>query len=410
MAEKSFATIEEAVEAISRGGIVIVVDDEDRENEGDFICAAETLTPEIVNFMLSRGRGMFCVPLLPERAEQLDLQSATARNTALQSTAFTVTCDLKTLKTGISAHERTKTARALADPSTGPGDLARPGHVQPIVAMEGGVLRRAGHTEATVDLCRLAGLQPVGVLIEILDDNGEMARRDRLFEIAAEHDLPIITIEELIRYRMSNEKLVERLSSCDLPTRFGHFQLHLYHVRHETQDPVALVMGDLSQSKAPLVRMHSACLTGDLLDSLRCDCGSQLRMAMEMIQREGVGVLVYLFQEGRGIGLSEKLKAYGLQDEGMDTVEANLALGHQVDVRDYGIGIQILKDLGLQRVRLLTNNPKKLNAFIRYGYGLDVVDQVPILAPPNRYNERYLRTKKLKMGHQIPFDDDPLEV
>ncbi|MCZ6792877.1 MAG: GTP cyclohydrolase II [Planctomycetota bacterium] len=408
MGERQFATVEEAVEAVRTGRVVIVVDDEDRENEGDFIAAAEIITPETVNFMTKYGRGMFCVPLLPERARLLELYPAVPDNRALQSTAFTVTCDLRTLKTGISAHERSDTTRALASRQSRPENFVRPGHVQPIVAKEGGVLRRAGHTEAAVDLCRLADLEPVGVLIEILDDDGEMARRDRLFEIAGEQGLPIITIEELIRYRRRHEKLVTRVAdaSCELPTRYGKFTVRAYQVQYENQEPVALVMGDLARSEAPLVRMHSSCFTGDLLESLRCECGDQLHLALQMIQSEGVGALVYLPQEGRGIGLVAKLRAYGLQDKGLDTVEANLALGFRADQRDYGVGIQILKDLGLTQVRLLTNNPKKLDAFICYGFDLKVVDQVPIVATANTYNERYLRTKKVKLGHNLPLDDD----
>jgi 3,4-dihydroxy 2-butanone 4-phosphate synthase/GTP cyclohydrolase II len=403
MAEQKFATIEEALAAIAAGGVVIVVDDEDRENEGDFICAAEKVTPEIVNFMRKHGGGILCVPLLPERARALDLEPATRRNTALQQTAFTVSVDLAGQSTGVSAFERAETIRALVAPETRPEDLVRPGHVYPIVAQEGGVLRRAGHTEAAVDLARLAGLKPAGVLIEILDDDGKMARRDRLFEIAGAHGLPIITIEELIRHRRRHEKLVERLKEpTALPTPYATFTVYFYAVHHELQNPFALVLGDLSRSEAPLVRMHSSCFTGDVLASLRCDCGDQLHMALEMISREGVGALVYLPQEGRGIGLVEKLKAYVLQDKGLDTVEANLALGHRADMRDYSVGIQILKDLGLERVRLLTNNPKKTDAFIYYAYDLEVVDQVPIVPPSNIHNTRYLRTKREKLGHKLP--------
>lgn len=406
MPEAKFSSIEEAVDVVRHGGLVIVVDDEDRENEGDFICAAQKITREMVNFMLTRGRGKLCVPLLPERAQELHLEPAAERNTALQHTNFTVSVDLRTLSTGISASERTSTIRALASPDTEPQDIVRPGHIDPIVAQEGGVLRRAGHTEAAVDLARLAGLRPVGVLIEILDDDGEMARRDRLMEIAAEHGCPIITIEDLIRHRRRNEKLVERAASAKLPTRYGEFTVHSYSVRYESQEPIALVMGDLSRVEAPLVRMHSSCFTGDLVESLRCECGDQFHMALEMIAREGSGALVYLPQEGRGIGLTEKVKAYALQDSGLDTVEANIVLGHRADMRDYGVGIQILKDLGLNRVRLLTNNPKKSHAFIYYGYELEVVDQVPIVAPVNSHNERYLRTKREKLGHKLPLDED----
>ena len=403
-----FADVEDAIRAIAEGRVVIVVDDEDRENEGDFICSAERITPEIVNFMVTHGRGMYCVPLLPERAKQLDLAPAAPASTALQSTAFTVSCDHESCTTGISARERAATTLALASPTATAGEFRRPGHVHPLVAKEGGVLRRAGHTEAAVDLCRLAGLDPTGVLIEILDDDGEMARRDRLFEIARDHGLPMIKIEDLIRYRRSHEKLVTRIedAQCDLPTRYGDLKVHAYRVQFESQEPIALVLGDLSQHEAPLVRMHSSCFTGDLLESLRCECGDQLHLALDRIRREGAGALVYLPQEGRGIGLVEKLRAYALQDRGFDTVEANVALGFRADQRDYGVGLQILKDLGLRKIRLLTNNPKKLDAFIRYGFDLEVVDQVPIVAEANDHNRRYLETKRLKMGHQLPDRSD----
>ncbi len=400
-----FSSIEETVGRIKEGGVVIVVDDEDRENEGDFICAAEKMTPELVNFMVTHGRGQFCVTLLPERARELSLEPAVAQNTALMRTSYTVTVDARTNKTGISASERCATVLAVADPRTRPEDLARPGHVQPIVAQDGGVLRRAGHTEASVDLTRLAGLRPVAVLIEILDDNGEMARRERLFEIAQKHKMPFTSIAELIRHRRRHEKLVFRVSPpVDFPTKLGRFKLYGYKVHHETQEPFALVIGDLTTSEAPLVRMHSSCFTGDVLNSLRCDCGDQLAKAIERIAAEGAGALVYLPQEGRGIGLLEKIKAYALQDTGMDTVEANNILGYRADMRDYGVGIQILKDLGLTKVRLLTNNPKKIESFITYAYDLKVVDQVPLWIDPNEHSEQYLRTKRDKMGHILPPD------
>jgi 3,4-dihydroxy 2-butanone 4-phosphate synthase/GTP cyclohydrolase II len=399
-----FTSIDETIQRIAEGGPVIVVDDEERENEGDFICAAEKLTPDLVNFMVTHGRGQFCVTLLPERARELRLEPATAHNTALMRTAFTVTVDLRTLKTGISASERAATVLAMVDPRTRPDDLARPGHVQPIIAQEGGVLRRAGHTEASVDLARLAGLTPMGVLIEILDDNGEMARRDRLLQISIKHKVPFTSIAEIIRHRRRHEKLIHRVASPDFPTRYGKFKCHLYSVDHETQEPFALVLGDLSKVEAPLVRMHSSCFTGDVLQSLRCDCGDQLRLALERIGAEGAGTLVYLPQEGRGIGFSEKLKAYALQDGGMDTVEANNVLGFRADMRDYGIGIQILKDLGLRKVRILTNNPKKIDSFISYGYDLQVVGQEPLWVEPNAYRRDYLRTKRDKLGHHLPPD------
>jgi len=396
-----FSSIEETTRRIAEGGVVIVADDEDRENEGDFICAADKITPEIVNFMVTHGRGQFCVTLLGERARELRLEPATT-NTALMRTQYTVTVDLRTNKTGISAPERAATVLAIADPGTRPEDLARPGHVQPLVAQEGGVLRRAGHTEASVDLARMAGSRPIGVLIEILDENGEMARRDKLLEISRQHGIPFTTIPELIRYRRRHEKLVHRVACPDFPTRFGDFKVYGYHVDHEVQEPFALIKGDLSKVEAPLVRMHSSCFTGDVLGSLRCDCGDQLQVALQRISEEGAGALVYLPQEGRGIGLLEKFKAYALQDQGMDTVEANNVLGYRADMRDYGVGIQILKDLGLNKVRILTNNPKKLESFITYGYDLQVVEQVPLWITPTPHTEGYLRTKREKLGHTLP--------
>ena len=397
-----FSTIEAAAAAIGRGEAVIVVDAEDRENEGDFVCAAEKATPEIVNFMIREGRGQVCMPILPDVARRLELPMMVEANSTPLGTAFTVPVDHKTARTGITATERATAIAAILDPATRPTDLVRPGHLFPLVAKEGGVLRRAGHTEAAVDLARLAGLAPAGVLCEILDEAGNRADREALFALAAKHGLEIISIEQLIRHRRTREKLVDRIAEADLPTKWGRFRIIAYGVKFEPQQPLVLVMGDVAAAAAPLVRLHSSCFTGDLLDSLRCDCGDQLHMALEMIAREGVGVLVYLPQEGRGIGLVEKIRAYQLQDRGLDTVEANLALGYKADSRDYGIGIQILKDLGLQRVRLLTNNPKKTDAFIYGGFELEVVDQVPILPPVNEFNERYLATKREKLGHRFP--------
>ena len=398
---KSFSDIDAAIRAISAGKVVIVVDAEDRENEGDFICAAEMATPETVNFMLT-GRGQLCMPVLPDVCERLKLRSMVETNTAPLRTNFTVPVDHHSAKTGITADERATTIRAIVDPKSKPSDFVRPGHLFPLAAKEGGVLRRAGHTEAAVDLARLAGLKPAGVVCEILNEQGGRADRKRLFQLARQHDLEIISIEELIRYRRLREKLVYRITECDLPTRYGKFRLIAYGVKYETQQPIVLTMGELDRVAAPLVRIHSSCFTGDLLDSLRCDCGDQLHMALEMIGREKAGVLAYLMQEGRGIGLIEKLKAYQLQDQGLDTVEANLALGYKADVRDYGIGIQLLKDLELTKVRLLTNNPKKTDAFIYGGFDLEVVDQVPIMPPINEHNARYLATKRDKLGHQLP--------
>jgi len=335
-------------------------------------------------------------------ARRLDLPMMVATNSAPLGTAFTVPVDHRSTKTGITAAERAATVAAILDPASVPGDFVRPGHLFPLVAKEGGVLRRAGHTEAAVDLARLAGRPPAGVICEILDDSGNRADRDALFTLAAKHRLEIISIEQLIRHRRTREKLVERIAEADLPTKWGRFRVVAYGVKFETQQPIVLTMGDVATAAAPLVRLHSSCFTGDLLDSLRCDCGDQLHLALEMIGREGCGVLVYLPQEGRGIGLVEKIRAYQLQDRGLDTVEANLALGYKADAREYGVGIQILKDLGLRRVRLLTNNPKKTDAFIYGGFDLEVVDQVPILPPVHEFNQRYLQTKREKMGHRFP--------
>ena len=397
-----FSTIDAAVAAIARGEVVIVVDAEDRENEGDFVCAADAATPGVVNFMISRGRGQVCLSILPDVARRLDLPMMCEANSTPLGTAFTVPVDHVSSRTGITAGERATTIAAILDPASSPADFVRPGHLFPLVAKEGGVLRRAGHTEAAVDLARMAGRPPAGVLCEILDAEGNRADRDTLFALAAEHGLEIISIEELIRHRRSREKLVERIAEADLPTKYGRFRIIGYGVKFEPQQPIVLVLGDPTKVAAPLVRLHSSCFTGDLLDSLRCDCGDQLHMALDMIGREGTGVLVYLPQEGRGIGLMEKIKAYALQDQGLDTVEANLALGYKADARDYGVGIQLLKDLGLSKVRLLTNNPKKTDAFIYGGFDLEVVDQVPILPPVNEHNEKYLATKREKLGHRFP--------
>ncbi len=399
-----FSSVQAAVDAIARGEVIIVVDDEDRENEGDFICAAEKATPETVNFVMS-GRGEFCVPVLPEVCRRLEVSPLVETNTAPLRTAFMTPLDHVSVRTGITAEERSLTVRTIADPRSGPSDFVRPGHVHLLLAKEGGVLRRAGHTEAAVDLARMAGLTPIGVLCEILSSSGDRASREELLAIAERHHLEIISIEELIAHRRLSEKLVSRVTEADLPTRYGKFRIVVYDVKYEEQVPIALVLGDVGDSnRFPLVRMHSSCFTGDVINSLRCDCGDQLHMALDMIGREGLGVLVYLPQEGRGIGLTEKIKAYALQDGGLDTVEANHALGFKADLRDYGIGIQVLKDLGLQKIRLLTNNPKKTEAFSLRSYDLEVVDQVPILSPPNKYNAHYLATKRDKMGHQLPLE------
>ena len=398
----SFSSIEKTLAAVKAGKIVIVMDDEDRENEGDFVCAAETVTDAQVNFMLQHGRGQVCMPVLPETCKRLELVPMVSHNTAPLQTAFTVPVDHTTNKTGITAQEKAATIRAIIDPNSKPDDFVRPGHLFPLEAKEGGVLRRAGHTEAIIDLVRLAGMSAGGVLCEILDDTGNRANRATLFAVAEQFGLEIITIEELIKYRRRIEKIVTRISDADLPTKYGHARIYIYGIKYETEEPVAIVFGDLDLAEAPLVRLHSSCFTGDLLHSLRCDCGDQLHSAMQMMSEAGAGVLVYLPQEGRGIGLAEKIKAYNLQDGGMDTVEANLALGHKADLRDYGVGIQILKDIGLKKIRLLTNNPKKTDAFIYGGFDLEVVDQVPIVCPANEYSERYLAAKRDKMGHDLP--------
>jgi 3,4-dihydroxy 2-butanone 4-phosphate synthase/GTP cyclohydrolase II len=403
---KSFSTIPDAVEAIGRGEVVIVLDDEDRENEGDFICAAELATPESINLVMS-GRGDFCMPILPETAARLKLIPLVDNhdNNSSNKTAFLTPLDHISAKTGITAQERADCVRAVASPTSQAEEFQRPGHVHMLLAKKGGVLRRAGHTEASVDLARMAGLAPAGVLCEILDDDGERATRDGLMKIAEEKNLCIITIEDLIAYRRVSEKLVAQEAVAKLPTKYGEFQVIVYDVQHETQEPIAILMGDpANQDQPPLVRMHSSCFTGDLISSLRCDCGDQLHIALETIAREGHGVLVYLPQEGRGIGLAAKIKAYALQENGLDTVEANHALGFKADMRDYGVGIQILKDLGLKKIRLLTNNPKKTEAFNLRGFDLEVVDQVPILPQLNEHNEKYMATKRDKMGHKIPVD------
>lgn len=395
-------TIPEAVDAIARGEVIIVIDAEDRENEGDFICAAEKASVETINFILG-GRGQLCAPLLPELCKRLELNPVVAQNNAPLQTAFLTPIDIATARTGITAAERSATIQRLADPDVHVDDFVRPGHVFPLLAMEGGVLRRAGHTEAAVDLARMAGLQPVGVLCEILNETGDRASRADLAKIAAEHNLKIISIEHLIAHRRVSEKLINRAATASLPTHYGDFKIIVYEVEYEAQEPIALVFGDLTApGQPPLVRMHSSCFTGDVVASLRCDCGDQLHMALEMISNEGRGVLVYLPQEGRGIGLAQKIRAYALQDNGLDTVEANHMLGFKADMRDYGIGLQILKDLGLSEVRLLTNNPKKTQAFNLRGFDLTVVDQVPIVSTVNKHNQRYLETKRAKMGHRLP--------
>lgn len=398
------SSIDEALAALRAGRMVIVVDAEERENEGDFVCAAEFATPAMVEFMVRRGAGVLCAPMLQETADRLGLIPIvdSVRNNAPNRTAFLTPIDHRDAESGVSAENRCKTLRALAQPLATADEFVRPGHISPLLAKEGGVLRRAGHTEATVDLLRMAGLTPVGALIEILSASGHgMADRDELLQLAAEHQFPIVTIDQLIRDRRRREQLVTREVEVPFTTRaYGQFKVIAYSVKHEEQQPLAIVWGDLAATPAPLVRVHSSCFTGDVLDSLRCDCGDQLHIAMKMIHDAGAGAVIYLPQEGRGIGLVAKLKAYALQDQGFDTVEANHKLGFKADSRDYGIGLQILKDLGLASVRLLTNNPQKINAFP--GFDLHVVEQVPIIAPPEKEREHYLATKRDKMGHLLP--------
>lgn len=396
-----FNTIESAIEDIRQGKMVIVVDDEDRENEGDFVTAARNVTPEIINFMAKEGRGLICVALTDERCRQLQLEPMVSSNTSLHETAFTVSVDLigHGTSTGISAYDRAATIKALINPDTHPGELGRPGHIFPLRAKDGGVLRRTGHTEATVDLSRLAGFEEAGVLVEIMNEDGSMARLPQLEEIAKKFNLKLISIKDLIEYRLKKESLIEEVVRVNMPTKYGHFTLVAFKEKLTNVDHLALIKGSWQKDEPVLTRVHSSCFTGDILGSFRCDCGDQLHAAMRMVDKEGKGCILYMNQEGRGIGLINKLKAYKLQEEGMDTVEANLSLGFGMDERDYGVGAQMLRHLNITKLKLMSNNPRK-RAGLK-GYGLEIIDIVPIEIAPNPHNEKYLTTKRDKLGHEI---------
>ena len=394
-------TIEEAIEEIRNGKVIIVVDDEDRENEGDFLTAARNVTPEIINFMATHGRGLICAPLVEDRCDELGLELMVKSNSAAYETPFTVSVDLigHGCTTGISASDRSKTIQALIDPTINAEELGKPGHIFPLRAKKGGVLRRAGHTEAAIDLSRLAGFEPAGVIVEILNEDGTMARLPQLLEIAEKFDLKIVSIEDLIKYRIKNESLIDRVVDVKMPTKYGNFDLIAYQEKNTGQEHLALMKGSWKKDEPVLVRVHSSCVTGDIFGSCRCDCGPQLHKAMEMIEKEGKGAIIYMNQEGRGIGMINKLKAYKLQEEGYDTLEANLKLGFKGDERDYGIGAQIIRDLGITKMRLLSNNPTKRTGLI--GYGLEIIENVPLEIESNEHNELYLETKRDKMGHQL---------
>ncbi|MGB0242459.1 MAG: bifunctional 3,4-dihydroxy-2-butanone-4-phosphate synthase/GTP cyclohydrolase II [Bacteroidia bacterium] len=403
--EIKFDSIESAIEDIKEGKVVIVVDDEDRENEGDFLTAARNMTPELVNFMAKEGRGLICVPLTEERCDELDLDLMVGKNTATHETAFTVSVDLlgNGCTTGISAQDRSKTIIALIEENTKKEDLGRPGHIFPLKAKAGGVLRRAGHTEAAIDLSRMAGFEPAGCIVEIMNNDGSMARLPDLIHVREKFGLKLISIEQLIKYRLENESLIQRVISVDMPTEDGDFDLVAFKQKDNGLEHVALVKGEWDEDDEVLVRVHSSCLTGDVFGSCRCDCGEQLEKAMQLIEKEGKGVIVYMNQEGRGIGLLNKLKAYKLQEQGLDTVEANLKLGFGMDDRDYGIGAQILRDLGVRKMKLMSNNPRKRTGLI--GYGLEIVDNVPLHVQPNPHNAKYLNTKREKMGHTLKTNE-----
>lgn len=395
----TFNTIEEAVADIKAGKLIIVVDDEDRENEGDFLTAARNVTPEVINFMATHGRGLICTPITEERSKELGLNLMVKDNNAVHETAFTVSVDLLTqgCTTGISAQDRSKTVQALINPNTKADELGRPGHIFPLIAQKDGVLRRAGHTEAAIDLSRLAGFEPAGCIVEILNEDGTMARLPDLIQVAERFNLKLITIKDLIEYRLKTESLIRRIISVEMPTKHGDFELLAYQQKDNGQEHLVLKKGTWSKDEPVLVRVHSSCLTGDIFHSMRCDCGEQLQLAMEMIDKEGKGAIIYINQEGRGIGLVNKLKAYKLQEQGLDTVDANVKLGFKPDERDYGVGAQILRDIGVHKMRLMTNNPTKRAGLI--GYGLEIVENVPIRVPANQHNEAYIKTKQLRMGH-----------
>lgn len=402
-----FNTIDNAIQDIIAGKLVVVVDDEDRENEGDFITAAHNVSPELINFMSKFGRGLICAALVEDRCDELGLELMVNNNTALHETAFTVSVDLlgHGCTSGISAHDRAKTIKALIDRETKPSDLGKPGHIFPLRAKKGGVLRRAGHTEAAIDLARLAGFDPAGVLVEIMNEDGTMARLADLMEVAKKFDFSIISIKDLIEYRIKRDSLIDQVVEVDMPTKFGHFKLIAFKEKYSSNEHLALVKGEWQKEEPVLVRVHSSCFTGDILGSLRCDCGDQLQGAMKMVEKEGKGAILYMNQEGRGIGLLNKLKSYRLQEEGMDTVEANIHLGFQMDQRDYGIGAQILRHLGINKLKLISNNPKKRVGLV--GYGLEIVENIPIEVSPNPFNEKYLFTKRDKMGHEILDNGSP---
>lgn len=396
-----FNTIEEAIEDIKAGKVIIVVDDEDRENEGDFLTAARNVTPEVINFFATHGRGLICAPITAERGKQLGLNLMVKDNNAVHETAFTVSVDLLTqgCTTGISAHDRAKTVQALINPNTKPEELGKPGHIFPLIAQKEGVIKRAGHTEAAIDLAVLAGFEPAGCIVEILNEDGSMARLPDLIKVAERFDLKLITIKDLIEYRLRTESLIQKVIAVEMPTKHGQFELIAYQQKDNGQEHLVLKKGTWEPNEPVLVRVHSSCITGDIFHSMRCDCGEQLALSMEMIEAEGKGAIIYINQEGRGIGLMNKLKAYKLQEQGLDTVEANVKLGFKPDERDYGVGAQILRDIGVNKMRLMTNNPTKRAGLI--GYGLEIVENVPIKPVANKFNEKYLQTKKDKMGHEL---------